>query len=39
MEDLLQREREFLISLTKAERTQLATMLSELAGPFDSEGQ
>ena len=39
MEELLQREREFLISLTKAERTQLAAMLSGLAGPFDSEGQ
>jgi hypothetical protein len=39
MEDLLQRERDFLISLTKAERTELAAMLSGIAGPFDLEGE
>jgi DNA-binding MarR family transcriptional regulator len=37
MEDLLQLEREFLISLSKTERLQLASMLSQLAGPFDKK--
>lgn len=37
MEDLLQREREFLISLSRAERTQLASMLSGLVAPFDEQ--
>ncbi|CAB4333550.1 unannotated protein [freshwater metagenome] len=39
MEDLLMREREFLKSLTKAERAQLADALSELAAPFDENNQ
>ena len=39
MEDLLQRESEFLISLSKTELTQLASMLSKLAAPFDEQGQ
>ncbi len=37
MEDLLTREREFLKSLSKAERAQLAAVLSELAAPFDEQ--
>lgn len=37
MEDLLNREREFLKSLTKVERAQLASALSELAAPFDEQ--
>lgn len=38
MEDLLQRESEFLIPLNRAELTQLASMLSRLAAPFDEQG-
>lgn len=37
MEDLLHREREFLISLSNSERAQLASMLSQLAAPFDKK--
>ena len=37
MEDLLAREREFLQSLSKADRAQLAATLAELAAPFDEQ--
>jgi DNA-binding MarR family transcriptional regulator len=37
MEDLLHLEEAFLLSLSKSERVQLATMLSQLAAPFDEK--
>jgi DNA-binding MarR family transcriptional regulator len=37
MEDLLHLEEEFLTSLSRTERAQLATMLSQLAAPFDKK--
>jgi DNA-binding MarR family transcriptional regulator len=37
MEDLLKREREFLMPLSKSERVELASMLSKLAAPFDAK--
>ncbi len=37
MEDLLEREREFLKGLSKSDRAALASMLSKLAAPFDEQ--
>ena len=37
MEDLLEREREFLMTLNKGDRALLASMLSKLAAPFDEQ--
>jgi len=37
MEELLQFEQEFLVSLRKTERTLMAAMLSQLVAPFDKQ--